>query len=288
MPAVYRATGRTKRIKGKNIMISGIREDSLLESEFIPPLPAGALAPGNEEQGQLQQDDLALLVKQIMHDVRSDLVTLTVMAKLLKRGYYGKLSRQVEQQIEAMERKAQTATGMVENYCSMAVIAGEDKIFVDEGQGLDLESQIIHPVLQELSVEIAAKEVAVFDDWPSARLPCPVRGNRMLLRSVFRTLFQNAVRHCKVKSLLTCGIEAGAEKVCVSIVNEGVVVPEHLRQRIFEQFVKGHNGNPDAVAEGLGMGLFLARSIVHKHGGDIWYEALPHGSKFVLTLPRAI
>jgi len=244
------------------------------------------LAPENEGPERMQREDLALLVKQIMHDVRGDLVTLAAMAKLLKRGYYGELSPQAVQQIEAMERKAQTATGVVENYCSLAVMAGEDKIFVDED--IDLQSRIIHPVLQELAPEIAGKELSVFDDWPSSRLPCLVCGNGLLLRSVFRTLFQNAIRHCKIKSILSCHIETGKAKVCVSICNEGVVVPEHLRQRIFDQFVKGHKGGRDSVVEGLGMGLFLARSIIHRHGGEIWYEALPNGSKFVLTLTRAI
>jgi signal transduction histidine kinase len=44
----------------------------------------------------------------------------------------------------------------------------------------------------------------------------------------------------------------------------------------------GGNGNSD----GLGLGLYLTREIIRKHGGDIWYEAKEHGSNFVFTLPR--
>ena len=61
-----------------------------------------------------------------------------------------------------------------------------------------------------------------------------------------------------------------------------------MRVRIFEQFVKAKpSGEYPPELEGLGMGLFLAKSILQRHGGAIWYEAERDGSKFVVDLPSA-
>jgi signal transduction histidine kinase len=37
----------------------------------------------------------------------------------------------------------------------------------------------------------------------------------------------------------------------------------------------------------MGLGLYLVKEIVQKHGGEIWYEACKNGSKFVFTIPHA-
>ncbi len=37
---------------------------------------------------------------------------------------------------------------------------------------------------------------------------------------------------------------------------------------------------------GLGLGLFLSRDILAKHGGDLCYEPRKDGSNFVVTLPQ--
>lgn len=56
-------------------------------------------------------------------------------------------------------------------------------------------------------------------------------------------------------------------------------IPEDIRARIFEPFVRGHTG-------GTGLGLSLSRSIARAHGGDlILDEARPGVCRFTLTLP---
>ena len=46
--------------------------------------------------------------------------------------------------------------------------------------------------------------------------------------------------------------------------------------------IAGASGEKD----GVGLGLFLMREIIRKHGGDIRYEAKEEGSDFILNLPK--
>jgi len=71
-------------------------------------------------------------------------------------------------------------------------------------------------------------------------------------------------------------------RVIVSVADNGPGVPEAERTRVFEPFysTKGHGGT--------GLGLAVARKIVHEHGGTIELLSPPEGgADFVIRLPTA-
>lgn len=70
----------------------------------------------------------------------------------------------------------------------------------------------------------------------------------------------------------------------VSVTDSGIGVPAGDEETIFEQYVSGSNvENP-----GVGLGLFVAREIVHQHGGNIGVTSpTDGGATFWFTLPLA-
>ena len=74
--------------------------------------------------------------------------------------------------------------------------------------------------------------------------------------------------------------------VGVSVYNDGETIPEVDRDRVFEKFEQLAVA-PLRRAGGTGLGLTIARSIVEGHGGRIWVEGAPGGTKFVFTLPAS-
>jgi signal transduction histidine kinase len=76
------------------------------------------------------------------------------------------------------------------------------------------------------------------------------------------------------------------DKALVEVADQGIgIAPEHL-PHVFERFYKP--GPQQAVYSGLGVGLYISREIVERHGGRIWAESEPgKGSTFFLELPLA-
>lgn len=75
--------------------------------------------------------------------------------------------------------------------------------------------------------------------------------------------------------------------VMVSVVDDGIGIPDADRDRIFERFFRGSNAH-SITDTGIGLGLFICRRIVEAHRGRIWFEPTPGGgSTFVLSLPVA-
>ena len=74
--------------------------------------------------------------------------------------------------------------------------------------------------------------------------------------------------------------------VGVSLWNNGEAIPESDRERVFDKFEQVAASTTRRVG-GTGLGLAISRAIVEGHGGKIWVENAPVGTKFVFTLPAA-
>jgi signal transduction histidine kinase len=69
------------------------------------------------------------------------------------------------------------------------------------------------------------------------------------------------------------------------MVDQGIGISEEHFEHIFERFYRIHNTANQAYA-GIGLGLYVAKAIISKHGGQIWLSNNQGvGSTFYFTLP---
>jgi PAS domain S-box-containing protein len=113
----------------------------------------------------------------------------------------------------------------------------------------------------------------------------PVRGDRVQLQQVVLNLLLNAIDSMKGTAgsdrKLVARTESSEGVVRVAVQDSGTGIPADQLERIFEAFFT-------TKAEGLGMGLAIARSIVRSHGGHLWAENnAGGGATFTLALPTA-
>ena len=110
-----------------------------------------------------------------------------------------------------------------------------------------------------------------------------VRANPPRLGQVFLNLLLNAAQATAVGRTRPAEIEIvtrmDGDTVVVEVSDDGVGIPADLGDRIFEPFVT-------SKSEGTGLGLYIARSTVREHGGDIQVFARPTGgTSFHVRLP---
>jgi two-component system, OmpR family, sensor histidine kinase KdpD len=98
-------------------------------------------------------------------------------------------------------------------------------------------------------------------------------------------LLENALIYGGPDSPVRVAASVGERDIRVSVEDAGPGVPADDREKIFEKFYRG--GRSANAPSGTGLGLAITREIVRFHGGRIWVEdAVPHGARFVISLPN--
>jgi signal transduction histidine kinase len=117
-----------------------------------------------------------------------------------------------------------------------------------------------------------------------------VLADRDRLNQVLLNLLMNAARYSpqgtEIQLAADVFEEDGAQKVRVSIKDEGIGIASEDQERVFSKFVM--LPKPAWVKKGTGLGLFITKGIVEAHGGRIWIDSEPgRGSAFHFTLDIA-
>jgi signal transduction histidine kinase len=151
---------------------------------------------------------------------------------------------------------------------------------------LDKKPLDIHSVVQEsvalMANTIKDRQIDVTVSLPP--VPCMVVGDRVLLQQVVVNLLMNAVdavadvpperRRITIRSAM--GVKGSVQ---ISVRDSGPGLPATVDGKLFEPFVT-------TKAQGMGIGLTIARTVVEAHGGRIEAHNNPDvGATFVVTLP---
>ncbi len=240
---------------------------------------------GNEApEGDLRLNKKILsIVKAMSHDVRGSLVSISATLKLLSRGHYGKMDDSAIHSIKELFSRTSGLIGITEEYLGRSfAVNGELDV---EAESLDLMKDILIPILKELSPELRERHLLIDHGLHSmSNKLIPLRANRIWLKMVFRNLLRNAIKYGANEGMIALGFKNEGSCYRLNVYNSGTPIPDEYREKLFTKHM-GNGENGKGGTGGMGLGLYLTRKVVHKLGGDIWYEAKENGSNFVFTLP---
>jgi signal transduction histidine kinase len=112
-----------------------------------------------------------------------------------------------------------------------------------------------------------------------------VLGDRGRLAQVLVNLLENALKYSPMGGPVRVTLTRAGPEVLVSVSDSGIGIPADQQAHLFERFFRARNA-PISGFGGLGLGLYICRHIVERHGGRIWVESeVGHGSTFRFTLP---
>ena len=130
-------------------------------------------------------------------------------------------------------------------------------------------------------------EAVLFDGTANGERP-QVKADADELRAAISNLLDNAVKYSGKEVQVSVEVAAlDDQKVAVRIQDRGVGIPSAQLKRIFKRFYRVP-GRVMARVKGTGLGLFIVRSVVEKHGGRVFAESAGpgQGSRFTIQLPR--
>jgi len=111
--------------------------------------------------------------------------------------------------------------------------------------------------------------------------------DRQKISMVLSNLIDNAIKYNVANGKVIVKIERLKDEpyLEVSVKDTGVGLSEEDIKKLFTKFFRSANAVKFA-AEGSGLGLYIAKNIINRHGGKIWAESeINRGSVFHFTLP---
>lgn len=210
----------------------------------------------------------------VSHDLRNPLSAIVTAAALI--GMNGEAPRAVLTLASRVASASLRMQRLVEQLL--------DFVRVDQGGGIGLT-----PSAMDLAAAArhVTDEVALAS--PNASFHIATNGNTVgdwdedRLLQVLSNLFSNAVHHGDGHVDVTID-GSRAEEVRLEISNRGTPIAPELLQIIFDPFQRAGGGY--ARRAGLGLGLFITKSIVESHRGSVNARSGEAGTTFTVILPR--
>ncbi len=220
-----------------------------------------------EEQLATSLSQVGELAAGVAHEMRNSLATLKGYLRLVEKApddesitdYLGEIDRETEHLQRVLEDFLSFARPGTTRLETVDLTTLADRAAAD-------------PALSGIGVEVETAEGA----------DVSIQGDPQLLERAVRNLLHNAAeaeRRAGGSGPISVALRRGPEAVSLVIEDRGPGIPEEVRQRLFRPFATGR-------ADGVGLGLALARRIVDLHGGRLSLEARPlGGTRAVIEFP---
>ncbi len=218
------------------------------------------------------------LLSDLSHELRTPLATLTAYIDGLEDGVVPPNAQSFHTMRSQVSRLHRLTIDVRE-----AASADED--------ALDLHLTKIDPAaLAHAAIAAAAPRYAergVALNYSGAAPPVPVvAGDPERLAQVLANLLDNALRHTPRTGHVSIAVHSRPNQVAITVTDDGTGIPADQLKAIFERFHRGDEARSDTQHSGSGLGLTIARAIIHAHRGTLTAANNTHGATFTIRLPQ--
>ncbi|MEW5986104.1 MAG: ATP-binding protein [Chloroflexota bacterium] len=265
------------------------------KDEYVPVLISGA--PIDDEEGLANEAILVFsdlrqirevermrddFFHNIIHELRTPLATILMYARLLREGKARDDKAKEDRFLGVIEQESDRLQRMVRQMLQMAKL--EAREIQRSSERVDLGS-VLAEILPPLADQATEKGLTFLQRLPTQD-ELEVIGNQETLYVIFKNLVENAI-----KFTLSGSVQVSAWRdngvVAVEVKDNGIGIPTQALPNLFKRFYRAKTAVERGIA-GSGLGLYMVKEGVEKHGGTIDVKSAEgKGTTFLVRLPVA-
>ena len=206
------------------------------------------------------------------HELRTPLTTLAGLASVLASTRPRMSEEEIEEAVQALDRQGRRARLLADRLLDLSAV---ELGAIDVRQEPIDVAHVVDGALETAPpVDGTVVNVDVDPDLKAI-------GDAIRLQEIVQNLVTNAYRYGGPR--VTIGARRVDDEVVITVDDNGVGVPEGLRDQLFEPFSRGDHG------DSTGLGLAICARLAQAQGGDIEYQPIePSGTRFAVTVPAAL
>ena len=232
-----------------------------------------------DEQKQLEQRKNAF-ISMASHELKTPVTSL--------KGFTQVLQRRLRQQdadpttlifLDRMDAQLRKMTTLISDLLDISKMQ-TGALSIQESP-FDLD-ELVRETVENVQASSATHTIRV-----EGATRATICGDADRIGQALTNLLANAIKYSPDASLVIVHLSAHDDWAEIAVQDFGLGIAEKYHERIFEQFFQATDST-DGTFPGLGIGLYIARTLVARHGGRLWVESAPGaGSVFRCTLPLA-
>jgi len=251
----------------------------ILQDETEGKKIALVLEEARQERTHLQEK----LLSHVSHELRTPLAAIYLFTTNVLDGLLGDLTPDQHEHLTFALDNIKQLKSMVGDLLEITRVQTH-KLTV-EPQRLN-PAKVIAEVIGTCRVNAAGKNISLRSE-VAPDLPF-LWADHARVRQILTNLIDNGIKFTPENGTVTVECRHLAEDhdfLCLSVSDTGCGISPENYEIVFERLAQVEN-SMQTSRSGLGLGLFISRDLVTRHGGRIWVESQPgQGSTFFFTLP---
>lgn len=222
---------------------------------------------------QYSQEENTRIIKMIAHDLRSPIVGIMSLVRLIKVDDLTK--EEVSEYIDLVEKSGNNALAFIDD---LLHINKTNLSFTRTATDIQ---QLLESCISIMQTQASRKRQQIHLESGSVIIPL----NEEKIWRVINNLIANAIKFSPLGTDIYVASTLKAGFVRISVRDEGVGIPDSLKDKMFN-LSSGTGRTGTSGEQSFGLGLVISRQIVEAHGGRIWFESEENkGATFFVELP---
>jgi signal transduction histidine kinase len=238
-----------------------------------------AVAEANEDLRNLNKSYMDLLGF-VSHELKNPLSSAVMGLYSVKDGYLGAVTEPQKKALDSVAKSLDYFKEIIKSYLDLSRLE-KGEIVVRKAL-VAFETLILAPVAESHERALLAREMKLETAIPPG---FEVYADKDLLRIVIDNLLGNAIKYGRDGARVRIEAMPHGGEARVSVTNDGEGIPADKLSLLFRKFSRVADASL-AGKKGTGLGLYICKEIVEKHGGKIWVESEQgKWTRFTLSLP---
>jgi PAS domain S-box-containing protein len=220
-------------------------------------------------------------VSVVSHQLRTPLTGIKWFTELLGKNKQQNLTDEQKEYVAQIAEGNARMVRLVDDLLNVSRMEQSDK-YVIEKQEVDVLSVISKVIRGELVfAQRRGIDIRLDRRCPSVKLVI----DEEKLSQVFHNIINNAIKYSLSGAVVEIGCQVKKDEIVYFVKDSGVGIPKAQQRRIFEKFFRADN--VASTESGTGLGLYISKFILERHGGRLWFESEQNkGTTFYIALPK--